>query len=124
MPLAAALVGLAIQHSAFIIPHFLRQFFTDRPFSASARPDRLVLMSDRGARRTTGSPKLMAVMAFLKSFGTIHEIFRPRARSTSSGSMSHPFLTNRLTTILILLASIPIRRMAPTNRSAFLALGT
>ncbi len=73
---------------------------------------------------TTGSPKLIASIAVLKSLGTIHEIFSPSARSTSSGSMSHPFFTYRFTTIFILLDSIPIRRSAPTKRSAFFADGT
>src|SRR5205085_7229383 len=38
-----------------------------RPCSCVARPIRLVLISDRGARSTTGSPKLIAAIAFLKS---------------------------------------------------------
>src|SRR4051812_47715070 len=62
-------------------------------FSICASPVRLVLMSARGARMTTGSPKFSASIAVLKSLGTIQEIFRPKARSTSSGSMSQPFLT-------------------------------
>jgi biotin-dependent carboxylase-like uncharacterized protein len=52
----------------------------------------IVLMSDRGARITTGSPKLIAAIAFLKSFGTAQAIFSPSAFSTSAGSMSPPFL--------------------------------
>ncbi len=83
-----------------------------------------MLISLLGVRRTTGSPKLMAAMAFLKSFGTIHARLRPRARSTSSGSMSQPFFTYRLASSLIFELSHPIRRRAPTNRSAFLQLGT
>ena len=67
---------------------------------------------------------MIAAIAFLKSFGTAQPIFSPSARSTSSGSMSQPFFTNRLTTIWILLDSMPMRRSAPTYRSAFFALGT
>src|SRR5438105_6118954 len=63
------------------------------PCTTSARPLRLRLISAFGARITTGTPKLIAPMAFLKSLGIIQEIFRPSDFSTSSGAMSQPFFT-------------------------------
>src|SRR5258706_16050602 len=47
------------------------------PCTTSANPLRLKLISAFGARITTGSPKLIAAMAFLKSLGIIQEIFSP-----------------------------------------------
>src|SRR5437870_647937 len=63
------------------------------PCTTSARPLGLRLISALGARITTGTPKLIAPMAFLKSLGIIQEIFRPSDFSTSSGAMSQPFFT-------------------------------
>ena len=53
-----------------------------------------MLISARGARRTTGSPKLIAAIAFLKSFGIIQEkwYYNPDGVASDAAGSSYPWI--------------------------------